>query len=72
MIETWLQVSCDGCDDDDATSFAPLPNTTRAEFRKELHSIGWKSFGTLDYCPRCVASKKHLKRRSIFDAESID
>lgn len=68
MIETWLQVSCDGCDDDDSTFYAAMPNTTRAEFRASLKDAGWRCYGSLDYCPRCVKRRIHLKRKSIYDS----
>ena len=67
MIESWLQTSCDGCDDRDP-AWAELPNTTRAELRNALHKGGWRSFGKLDYCPTCVKLGRHLKRESIYDS----
>lgn len=64
MIESWLQVSCDGCED--STSFDTSPNTTRSDYRAELRRTGWRSYGALDYCPRCVKLGRHKSRGSIY------
>jgi hypothetical protein len=69
MIESWLQVSCDGCDDDDADGFTSIPNTTRKEYKAELRERGWRSYGSLDYCPKCVKLGKHKLKTSIFDSD---
>jgi hypothetical protein len=64
MIESWLQVSCDGCD---ATVAAGLSNMTRAEFRAEMRKYGWRSAPDgLDYCAKCVAEGKARERKSIY------
>ena len=69
MIETWLQVSCDGCDDDDTTFYTEMPNSTRAEFREYLKERGWRCYGSLDYCPKCVKRGKHVARKSIYGSD---
>ncbi|MCM3583739.1 hypothetical protein M3795_25040 [Ralstonia pickettii] len=66
MIETWLQVSCDGCDDPGMVDNTGMPNTTKAVWRKELHSHGWRSYGSKDYCPRCVKGGVHKLRTSVY------
>ena len=68
MIETWLQVSCDGCEEQ--TLFAATSNITRPIFRKELHDFGWRSIAKYDYCPVCVSDNKHLDGKSIYNNES--
>lgn len=51
MIETWQQYTCEACGD---TEYYPEPNATRKDVRADLRKGGWRSFGTLDYCPKCV------------------
>ena len=70
MMESWLQVSCDGCERDDAVSFAAHPNTSRAEYRAELRERGWRSRGSNDYCPACVVNRNRhfLNHTSQFDS----
>lgn len=71
MIESWLQVSCDGCDDDSIAN-ADHPDLTRAEYRRDLYQRGWRSYGALDYCPRCVKrkAKHYVERTSMYAADS--
>jgi hypothetical protein len=69
MIESWLQISCDGCDDDHSVDFASIPNTTRKDYRAGLKENGWRSIGNLDYCPTCVKLGKHKLKKSIFDSD---
>lgn len=73
MIESWLQVSCDGCGDsprgEQRTHFHPMPNTTRGEFRADLKASGWRSVGAKDYCPDCVDEGKHRAGTSVFEPE---
>jgi hypothetical protein len=64
MIEVWLQVSCDGCDDPGMVDTSGMPNQTKGEWREWLRSRGWRSYGTLDYCPGCVARGIHKARQS--------
>lgn len=71
MIEVWLQITCNGCG---MTDNAPLPNTTKAEYRAGMSKqYGWrKAPGGLDYCGACVKSGKAARRVDNFgmDEES--
>ena len=59
MLEVWIQWTCDGCGETEST---PLPNETKAEVRKMLREGGWRCFGKLDYCPKCVKNGKAENR----------
>lgn len=59
MLETWIQWTCDGCGD---TESFPSPNETKGHVRAELRKGGWRSYGQLDYCPRCVTSGAARRR----------
>ncbi|HDR9034261.1 TPA: DUF4148 domain-containing protein [Burkholderia vietnamiensis] len=63
MLETWIQWSCDGCE---ATEMWHDPNVTRAQVRAELRKGGWRSYGVLDYCPKCIERGIHRTRSSAF------
>lgn len=69
MIESWLQISCDGCDTEDSTATAGMPNLTRLEYRKQMQDYGWRSYGALDYCRSCVEKGRHIERKSIYDSD---
>lgn len=60
MLETWIQYTCDGCGE---TEFAPNPDATRKEVREYIQGYGWKHYGSLDYCRRCVANGNAKNRR---------
>lgn len=62
MLETWIQWTCDGCEE---TETYPSPNATKQTVRAYLRQCGWRSFGSLDYCHRCVAKGIHRKRESV-------
>lgn len=51
MLEVWIQWTCNGCGETENTA---TPNLTRGEVREHLKEGGWRSYGTLDYCPVCV------------------
>ena len=60
MIERWLQITCDGCGD---TEPATVMDITTKEFRSECKKkYGWKNYGKLDYCPKCIENGKAKKR----------
>ena len=59
MIEKWLQFTCDGCG---ATDYHPFPNETQAVVRSSLKKGGWRSYGKLDYCAKCVKNGNAAKR----------
>ena len=61
MLETWIQWTCDGCGE---TETHPLPNPTKAEVREALRSAGGRSYGRLDYCPRCVKNGNARRRET--------
>jgi len=61
MLETWTQWTCDGCGE---TENFPFPNATKREVRDSLRDGGWKSYGQLDYCPKCVQSGAAKRRET--------
>jgi len=64
MIESWLQVSCDGCG---VTFLSPVPDLKRAEFRADYHRYGWKTLNQdRDYCKACVKLGHHKVGHSIY------
>ncbi|CAJ6631851.1 Uncharacterised protein [Burkholderia pseudomallei] len=63
MLETWIQWSCDGCE---TTEMWCESNVTRPQVRAELRKGGWRSYGALDYCPKCVERGIHTTRTSAF------
>ena len=72
MIETWLQISCDGCGNtlagDKCNHYAPNPDLTKTEYRAHLKSKGWRCVGRNDYCPDCVSKDVHRAGKSCFDS----
>lgn len=72
MIESWLQITCDGCGDSPEgekwTHYCPMPNVTRADFRASLKAKGWRSVGQHDYCPECVKRGTHRAGKSVFSS----
>ena len=67
MIETWLQLSCDGCDDPNMVDNTDMSDVRKSDWRSEKRIKGWRSYGTLDYCPTCVEKGNHKLRTSIFN-----
>lgn len=61
MLETWIQWTCNGCGE---TEYFMLPDSTRKEVRTHLKGKGWRSYGTLDYCPECVRSGAAKRRET--------
>lgn len=59
MLETSIQFTCDGCGE---TEVYYEHDVTRKTVRMYLKERGWKSFGTLDYCPRCITNGNARKR----------
>ena len=51
MLETWIQWTCDGCG---ATENNNESDVSKKSVRAGLKESGWRSYGTLDYCPKCV------------------
>lgn len=62
VIETTLQYTCDGCGE---TEIYPNMDATKRECREYLRAGGWRSYGVLDYCKRCV--KNGNSRRRVTD-----
>jgi len=64
MLEKIHKIKCDHCLVREELS---PPGMRADEFRKELKGAGWKSRGTLDFCPECkakgIASKKIMEYR---------
>ncbi len=60
MIESWLQITCNGCEG--TTEQASEPNITYAAFRAEMAGYGWRSVGALDYCRYCVMTGRYKER----------
>jgi len=63
MIESYLQISCDGCG---AVESDDVPNTTRKEFRQEMKTYGWRNYSKLDYCKKCRYNGTVAQRHSLF------
>lgn len=61
MIETSLQYTCDGCGE---TEVYHNMNAPKYECREFLASMGWKSFGSLDYCKKCVGNGNAKRRET--------
>lgn len=61
MLESWIQYTCDGCGE---TEYHGESNATRAEVREHLKAGGWRSYGLLDYCPRCVKNGNASRRET--------
>jgi len=69
MIESFLQVSCDGCGN---TEQGGESNQTRANLALDLRDRGWLVVRRLHYCPDCVRIKAHVGHQSIFDGTKPD
>lgn len=62
MIEQYLQITCDNCGD---VNPSDTPNITAAKFRFEMKKYGWRNYGKLDYCRKCV-KLVISEKRSLF------
>lgn len=62
MIETSLQITCDGCGE---TEMHHEMDVTRQSVRAylKLH-YGWRSYGKLDYCRACVNNGEAKRRET--------
>lgn len=63
MIEKWLQYTCDGCGNTEASGDS---NATAKEVRQEIRKFGWRNYGRLDYCKDCVESGLAKERAEGF------
>lgn len=61
MLETNIQYTCDGCGE---TEVHHELNVSRQQVREELRAHGWRSYGRLDYCPRCVKNGNARRRET--------
>jgi len=61
VIETWLQWTCDGCGD---TEHHAQPNVSKSAVREYLKGRGWRNYGSLDYCPKCVQNGNASRRET--------
>lgn len=61
MLETWVQWTCDGCGE---TEYHSESNVTKGEVREYLKTRKWRSYGTLDYCPKCVKNGNARRRET--------
>ena len=61
MLESSIQYTCDGCG---GTEVYAHMNPTEQEVREHLKGYGWKSYGTLDYCPQCVKNDNAKRRET--------
>lgn len=61
MLETSIQWTCDGCGE---TEVWHEMNVTKAAIRAEMKKDGWRSFGQLDYCPKCVKNGTAKRRET--------
>lgn len=59
MLETSIQWTCDGCGKTDVWDELDV---SKKEVRAELKKAGWRSYGSLDYCKKCV-DNGNAKRR---------
>ena len=71
MIEVSMQVTCDGCGNDDCGQAETIDglDTTRKSVREFFAKAGWKHYGSKDYCPMCVKSGKYAARKSVFETQ---
>lgn len=63
MIESFLQIICDGCGETESDDVA---NSTYKALRKEMEKYGWRNYGKLDYCRICVDIGKAEQQYSMF------
>lgn len=61
MVETWIQWTCDGCGE---TEYHGESNARKTEVRQHLKDHGWRSFGPLDYCPKCIKKGNAARRET--------
>lgn len=63
MLETTIQYTCDGCG---VTEIHCEMSVTKGAVRAVLKSCGWRSYGVLDYCEKCVENGKAKRRDQSF------
>jgi hypothetical protein len=68
MIESYLQVTCDGCG---YVESADEPGQKAKVFRGTMKILGWRNHGRFDYCPQCVKNGKAARRYSMFATEDV-
>ena len=61
MLETSIQWTCDGCG---ITDVWPEMNVSKQEVRAEMRKGGWRHYGALDYCSKCVAGGAAQRREA--------
>lgn len=61
MLETTIQYTCDGCGE---TEVHFEMNVPKHEVRAYLKTMGWRSYGALDYCKKCVANGNAKRRET--------
>ena len=61
MLESSIQWTCDGCGE---TEVWHEMNVTKQEVRAQLREGGWRSYGVLDYCPKCVKNGNARRRET--------
>lgn len=61
MLETTIQWTCDGCG---VTECWHEMNVPKKEVRATLKEGGWRSYGSLDYCPKCVKNGNAKRRET--------
>lgn len=71
MIEVSMQVTCDGCGNDDCGQADPIDglDVTRKNVREMFAKFGWRHYGSKDYCQKCVKSGKYAARSGVFETE---
>lgn len=63
MIETHIQITCDGCGE---TEVCDIANTSKTAFRVEMKKYSWRNYGNLDYCGDCVKKGRLERKESMF------
>jgi len=61
VLETSIQYTCDGCGE---TEVHYEMNVPKKEVRVILKERGWRSYGTLDYCAKCVKNGNAKRRET--------
>jgi hypothetical protein len=62
MLETSIQYTCDGCGE---TEVYFQTNVTKATVREALKlTYGWRFYGKLDYCKKCVENGNAARRET--------